>query len=127
MIVRAFWLTLGFASLILGFIGVFLPVLPTTPFVLLAAFSFSKSSKRLHQWIRHSPLFGPPIRDWQDGGVIRPPAKRLATFFIVLSFSGLTFFSPMPLVGKIVFDVFAAGVLIFIWSRPSAKVTRKGE
>lgn len=78
----------------------------------------------MHGWMLASPVFGPMIADWNDGGVIRPRAKRLATLFIILSFGWLTF-SRAPLVGKIVLDLFAVGVLSFIWSRPSAKVYRK--
>ena len=121
------FIAFGWISLGLGILGMFLPILPTTPFVLLAAFCFSKGSPRLHRWMLASPLFGPVIRDWQDGGVIRLPAKILATGFIVLSFASLTLFSRAPKVGKILLDVFALGVLAFIWSRPSAKVNAKQE
>jgi len=122
LIARALLMAIGIASLAAGIVGVFLPVLPTTPFILLAACCFSKSSPRLHAWLRANPVFGQMIRDWQAGGVIRLPAKRLATFFMALSFGGLTFFSPLPLVAKIALDAFAVGVLVFIWSRPSVKV-----
>jgi uncharacterized membrane protein YbaN (DUF454 family) len=62
------------------------------------------------------------IAEWEDGGVIRLPAKCLATFFLTVSFGWLTLFSAAPLIGKVLLDLFAVGVLIFIWSRPSAKV-----
>lgn len=124
---RHFYIFLGILALALGFVGIFLPVLPTTPFVLLAAFCFSKGSPRLHQWILASPLFGPMIADWEDGGVIRLRAKIVATSLILLSFSWLTFFSRAPLVGKVLLDLVAVGVLGFIWSRPSAKVVPEQE
>ncbi len=124
---RHFYIFLGILALALGFVGIFLPVLPTTPFVLLAAFCFSKGSPRLHQWILASPLFGPMIADWEDGGVIRLRAKIVATSLILLSFSWLTFFSRAPLVGKVLLDLMAVGVLGFIWSRPSAKVVPEQE
>ena len=124
---RHFYIFLGILSLALGFVGIFLPVLPTTPFVLLAAYCFSKGSPRLHAWILASPLFGPMIADWEDGGVIRLRAKILATSLILLSFSWMTFFSRAPLVGKVLLDLMAVGVLGFIWSRPSAKVVPEQE
>ncbi|MBY0369161.1 YbaN family protein [bacterium] len=122
MIWRPILVALGWLSLALGVIGVFLPVLPTTPFILLAAFLFSKGSPRLHAWLCASPVFGPSITDWQEHGIISPKAKALATFCILLSFTGLTVFSPLPGAAKIALDVLAIGVLGFIWSRPSVKV-----
>lgn len=127
MIPKRLFIVLGFFSLALGFIGIFLPVLPTTPFVLLAAFFFSKGSERWHQWLLANPTFGPMIRDWEDGGVIRTPAKAVATLFILSSFSWLTFFTRAPLVGKLILDGIGVAVLVFIWSRPSVKVEPKKE
>jgi uncharacterized membrane protein YbaN (DUF454 family) len=75
---RGLWLAAGGLFLGLGLLGVVLPVLPTTPFLLLAAGSFAKSSPRLHGWLLGHPLFGPPIRDWEENGAISRPAKRLA-------------------------------------------------
>lgn len=75
---RGLWLTAGMLFLGLGLLGVLLPVLPTTPFLLLAAGCFAKSSPRLHGWLLGHPLFGPPIRNWEENGAISRPAKRLA-------------------------------------------------
>jgi uncharacterized protein len=75
---RMLWLTAGILCLGLGLLGVVLPVLPTTPFLLLAAGCFAKSSPRLHAWLLAHPAFGPPIRNWEENGAISRPAKRLA-------------------------------------------------
>lgn len=75
---RALWLAMGGLFLGLGLLGVVLPVLPTTPFLLLAAGCFARSSPRLHGWLLAHPAFGPPIRNWEENGAISRRAKRLA-------------------------------------------------
>ncbi len=75
---RLFWLTVGLASLALAAVGVLLPLIPTTPFVILAAFCFMKSSRRLHDWLVNHRVFGPIIVDWREHGAISRPAKRVA-------------------------------------------------
>ena len=75
---RLFWLTIGLVSLALAAVGVLLPLLPTTPFVILAAFCFMKSSQRLHDWLVNHRVFGPMIVDWREYGAISRPAKRIA-------------------------------------------------
>lgn len=75
---RGLWLALGGLFLGLGLLGVVLPVLPTTPFLLLAAGCFARSSPRLHGWLLGHPVFGPPIRNWEENGAISRKAKRLA-------------------------------------------------
>ncbi|MGB0439762.1 MAG: YbaN family protein [Paracoccaceae bacterium] len=72
------WLLVGWGAVILGMIGIVLPVLPTTPFMILAVFAFGKSSPRLAQWLRTHPRFGPMIQDWHDHRAIRPRHKRMA-------------------------------------------------
>ena len=75
---RLFWLIFGLVSVSLGIAGAFLPILPTTPFMLLAAFAFAKSSPRLHRWLLEHHTFGPPVRDWQSYGAISRRAKLMA-------------------------------------------------
>jgi uncharacterized membrane protein YbaN (DUF454 family) len=84
---RAFWVALGLLSLLLGAIGVILPLLPTTPFVLLAAFAFSKGSPRLRQWLLDSEIFGPIIADWEQYGAIAPRYKWIACVVMGLTFA----------------------------------------
>jgi len=75
---RAIWVFLGALSLLLGVIGIFLPVLPTTPFVLLAAACFARGSKRFHHWLLTHQRFGPLVSDWQRHHSIPLRAKCLA-------------------------------------------------
>ena len=65
--VRYVLLGIGWASVALGVIGIFLPVLPTTPFLLLAAACFARSSRRFYEWLVNHPRLGPWIRDYLDG------------------------------------------------------------
>jgi uncharacterized membrane protein YbaN (DUF454 family) len=75
---RIAFLALGWAALALGAIGVVLPGLPTTPFLLVAAFAFGKGSPRMRAWLIDHAHLGPPIRDWEERGAISPRAKLLA-------------------------------------------------
>jgi hypothetical protein len=75
---RLIYLGLGFASVALGALGVVLPLLPTVPFMLLAAFFFARSSPRLEAWIVENPRFGPHVRAWRERGAISAKGKRAA-------------------------------------------------
>ncbi len=75
---RVFWLVVGILALALGGLGVVLPLLPTTPFVLVAAFAFANSSDTLHQWLLDHNIFGPLIANWQRYGAISRPTKVLS-------------------------------------------------
>ncbi|MEL6339231.1 MAG: YbaN family protein [Myxococcota bacterium] len=63
--VRAIWITVGLLCVGLGVVGIALPLLPTTPFMLLAAFAFAQSSERLHAWLLQHRVFGPIISNWR--------------------------------------------------------------
>lgn len=76
--IRAFWVTCGALSLVLGIIGIFLPLLPTTPFILLAAACFARGSEKFHHWLITHERFGPLVRDWQAHRSIPFRAKCLA-------------------------------------------------
>ncbi|WP_407352943.1 YbaN family protein [Luteimonas sp. R10] len=73
------WWLLAYCSLGLGLIGVFVPGLPTTVFVLIAAWAAARGSERLHRWLLVHPRFGPMIRDWQAHGAVSRRAKWMAT------------------------------------------------
>ena len=75
---RVLWVCVGCISLALGAIGVILPLLPTTPLVLLAAFDFARSAPRLRAWLAGNRIFGPIIADWEARGAIAPRYKGMA-------------------------------------------------
>ena len=77
------WSLLGILSLVTGAIGVVLPLLPTTPFVLLAAWCFARSSPRLHNWLLNSRLFGPMIDRWDKNKCVTLRVKITALLMIV--------------------------------------------
>ena len=121
MIRQKLFLMVGCTSLGLGFMGVFLPVLPTTPFILLSAFCFSRSSARLHRWLLSHPTFGSLLSDWEHGGVIRPRAK-LCSILLMNGFIVYALLFPqiqLPL--KAILATLAIVVSAFILSRPSER------
>lgn len=75
---RALFVTLGLASAALGFVGVFVPGLPTTIFVIIASYCFARSSPRLDRWLREHRWFGPSLRRYQETGGMRLKAKAVA-------------------------------------------------
>ncbi len=91
---RVLWLLAGIASLVLGFIGIFVPLLPTTPFVLLAAFCFSRGSSRCERWLLDHKLFGPMVRDWRATRAVPLRAKQLAS--VMMAIGSLTAAFKMP-------------------------------
>lgn len=122
------WLLIigGWISLLLGVIGAFLPILPTTPLVLLAAFLFSKGSTRLHGWLLSQPYLGAMIVDWERNGVIRLRAKWMATAAIIPLFTYTVVFVPVHGAVKVIVVLTGIGVLGFIWSRPSVPADTAG-
>jgi uncharacterized membrane protein YbaN (DUF454 family) len=83
---RGLFLALGLVCVALGFAGVVLPVLPTTPFMILAAACFARSSTRLERWLLRHRRFGPTLRDWRERGAIPARAKLAALAGTALGF-----------------------------------------
>jgi len=116
---RIFLIAAGLLSLALGAIGIFLPLLPTVPFLLLSALCFANASERLHGWLLSHRLFGPPIQSWNERGVISRRAKWLASLSIVASLVlalVLGFGAPVLAIQAIALF----GVTVFVWTRPES-------
>ncbi|MEL6205067.1 MAG: YbaN family protein [Pseudomonadota bacterium] len=116
---RMVWAFCGILCLCLGAVGAILPLLPTVPFMLLAAFCFARSSPQLHQWLLSHPVFGPAIIDWQERGAISLRAKRAATVSIAAVF-GLSLLLGVGFAVLAIQAVVLSAVLTFIWTRPAA-------
>ncbi len=115
--IRVFWATAGVLAVIFGMIGAVMPLLPTVPFLLLAAFCFARSSERLHAWLLQHPRLGPPIREWQQRGAISRRAKWLAIGSILATFGISVIIGLRPLI-LLIQGLTLTGVALFIWTRP---------
>lgn len=112
------WLTFGWLFVLLGVIGVFLPLLPTTPFLLLAAICFSRGSQRLYTWLLDHAKLGPPIQEWHRHGAIATRIKTIAVIFMAASV-GLSFLYQVPTYALLIQLLILSGVSIFILTRPA--------
>lgn len=116
---RLIFLAAAWISLGLGVLGIFLPILPTTPFAILSGYLFSKSSPKLHQWLLQRPILGELIIQWEKHGVIKIKAKVMSTALIIPLFSYTIFFVDVVWPIKLIVSLIGVAVLSFIWSRPS--------
>lgn len=119
---RLVYLTLGWIFFTLGFVGAFLPVLPTTPFMILALACFSKGSDTLHNWLYNHPKFGPTLQDWDQYRMIPVKAKITAVTMMAISVGYLILLSDLPnFVIILAIGLMAYGA-IFVLTKPSRYV-----
>ncbi len=117
---RPFFLGLGYASLALGILGIFLPLLPTTPFVLLAVWCFARSNPALADKLYNHPRFGPLLTTWRDQRAIPRHAKIYALATLALSYALILWLAE----GRILPVVLAAimgSVALYIATRPTPR------
>ena len=114
---RAAWLSAGLLSLVLGVIGIFLPLLPTTPFVLLAAWCFSRGCMRCEAWLLRHPRFGPMVRDWRERRAIPLRAKQLAWSMMALGSVWAAYTLPWP--WSVAPALCCLGVAYWMWRLPT--------
>ena len=114
---RGLWLLAGAVALGLGLLGIFLPLLPTTPFVLLAAFCFSRGSQRWEHWLLHHPRLGPMVLDWRRHHAVPLRAKQLAT--LMMAASSAWAWWVIPSAWRWAPGISCACVLIWLWRLPT--------
>jgi uncharacterized protein len=117
---RLLWMAAGLLALLIGIVGIFVPLLPTTPLVLLAAFCFSRGSERMETWLLNHPRFGPMVHAWRHNRSVPLRAKQLATVMMAASAAGTWFVvhSPWRWAPAIV----CACVALWLWSLPTTPV-----
>ena len=117
----------GTLALGLGLVGIFLPLLPTVPFVLVAAACYARSSPRLHQALRNGGTFGPMIRDWEEHRSVSRKTKRMASLLIVLSFGvTVTFFVGEPFL-RVALVAMALVLLAMVIRLPTREVPQAAQ
>lgn len=108
----------------LGSVGIFLPLLPTTPLLLVAAACFARTDPRFHRWLLTNRIFGPTIRDWQQHRCIPLRAKILTVIMVgLVGGSSVVFFIPLLPVQLLV-GATLVGLLAWILSHPSTPAGR---
>lgn len=112
------WFIAGIASLLLGIIGAVLPLLPTTVFVIFAAFCFGKSSPKMQAWLENTKLFGPMILDWRKTGAIAVRYKIIAVSMMAAVFI-VSLLSDLPIWLLIIQAGLMLTGAIYVLTRPN--------
>ncbi|MBB6522831.1 YbaN family protein [Pseudoteredinibacter isoporae] len=117
---RLLYMALAYFCVGLGVLGIFLPVLPTTPFLLLALWAGSKGSRRFKWWLLRHPRLGPGLRLWYREGSIPLMGKCLAVVFISASWV-MIYLRDTSTTLLLVLSIILLGSATFILTRPTAR------
>jgi uncharacterized membrane protein YbaN (DUF454 family) len=117
--VRGFYLTAGSVALALGILGIFLPLLPTTPFVLLAAACYARGSARFHGWLLANRTFGPMIREWEQHRSIPWRTKIVAIVLMSLTLGTSIVFFVRPPWLKAALAILGVALAVWLYRMPS--------
>ena len=118
---RGTFIVAGTISLGLGAVGLFLPILPTTPLLLLSAACYYKGSERMHRWLLNNKLFGSYIRNYKEGKGISQMGKILTLFLLWITISYSAFFIVNNSIVQIVLFTIAIAVTVHIIALPTLK------
>ncbi|MDG1228375.1 MAG: YbaN family protein [Candidatus Actinomarina sp.] len=113
--------TIGILSLSLGYVGIVVPGLPTTVFILIAAWAFSKCSTKFTYWIENHRLFGPMVLNWQQYRGLSRRAKKVAILTIIPTFA-FTIFIAFSIIGDLIFGFFGIALCTWLATRPEPPV-----
>ncbi|SEO58143.1 YbaN family protein [Aquisalimonas asiatica] len=119
MVTRWLWRVLGVTCVGIGAAGTVVPLLPTTPFLLVAAWAFARGSERWRQWLLNHPRFGPPIHAWQSQRAIPRKVKWIGIASVVASL-GIALWAQLPPVALTLQVIALVCVTIFLLTRPDA-------
>ncbi|MCV2534456.1 DUF454 family protein [Enterobacter wuhouensis] len=114
---RTILIIIGWLAVVLGTLGVVLPLLPTTPFILLAAWCFARSSPRFHHWLLYRSWFGGYLRHWQKHRAMPPGAKPRAIAAILITFAISLWLVKMMWVRILLLAILTC-LLFFMWRIP---------
>ena len=121
MIHKPLLIVLGWCCVLLGLIGVFLPLLPTTPFMILALLLFARSSPRFHRMLLENRWFGPGLRQWERDRSISRSTRNRASLLIVATFAlSIAILGQRPLL-QLALLALMAGLLVFLWRLPQTR------
>jgi uncharacterized membrane protein YbaN (DUF454 family) len=115
---KVLWTTVGLLSLGMAYVGVVTPGMPYSPFVVFAAYCFSKGSERMHRWIYNHKLFGPFLTNWNEKRVFPQKMKYLMLGMMTLSLVIMSF--TVPVKGVVYTGIFMACVAVWAWRYPSS-------
>lgn len=117
---RAVYFSVGSASVGFGVIGIFVPLWPTTCFLLLAGWCFARSSPRAERWLHENRVFGKYLRDYRERGIISPSVRRtsLAVMWLFIGISAFLFMSRLWVVALLL--LVASAVTLHLYSLPTA-------
>ncbi len=124
---RAVYFAVGWGSVGCGVIGIFVPLWPTTCFLLLAGWCFARSSPRAERWLHENRVFGKYLRDYRERGIISPSVRRtsLAVMWLFIGVSAFLFMSRLWVVALLL--LVASAVTLHLYSLPTAKRAPAGD
>jgi uncharacterized membrane protein YbaN (DUF454 family) len=124
-IVRGFFLVIGVLAFALGIVGIFLPLLPTTPLIIVAAACFARAYRPFHEWLLAHRYFGPMLHEWYSHRSLPYRTKILAIVMMLIGFGGSIVFFVRPAWAQLLAAVFALLLAIWLYRIPSRDGPRR--
>ncbi len=116
---QRFWLAIGWLTVAAAFAGVWMPLVPTVPFLLVALWAFTRGSPDARRWLLEHPRFGPSLQAWQEHGAIPWHGKLLSAVGMAGSFLILVFTTELPLWVLVVVGLLFLAIGAYVCTRPA--------